>query len=270
MLRALVAAAPPLHTRPADRVPLPRGHPAWVPRLGTLGAAWQDGAMAGIHPPQGPPRRAAQGKGQAEGHAAGPAPRREPPAGAAPDAASLREAALAHLARFSSTEANLVRVLQRRIVGWAQRASREGQPAEAIAEQVARARDAAVEVARAMVAMGAVDDAAFAAARARRLSRAGRSRRAVAAHLAAKGVAPGTAGELLEAGAVDERTAALAHLRRRRQGPFAAPGAAADPALRLRALAGLARAGFPREVAEAALDTDPDEAESRLIAARRD
>ncbi|UFN47011.1 RecX family transcriptional regulator [Roseomonas sp. OT10] len=203
-----------------------------------------------------------------------PARRREPPAGPGPDAANLREAALAHLARFSSTEANLVRVLQRRIGRWAQRAAREGQPAEAVASQVARAREAAVEVARAMVAMGVVDDAAFAAARARRLSRAGRSRRAVAAHLAAKGVAPGTAGELLETGEVDELAAALAHLRRRRQGPFATaaatPADGGDPAARLRALAGLARAGFPREVAEAALDTDPDEAEARLIAARRD
>ena len=46
--------------------------------------------------------------------------------------------------------------------------------------------------------------AAFAAARARRLSRAGRSRRAVAAHLAGKGVAAETAGAALE----DSATAA--------------------------------------------------------------
>lgn len=210
------------------------------------------------------------------GSAVGPpqAPRRprEIPAGAAPDAASLREAALNHLARFASTESNLVRVLQRRIARWAQRAEREGQPSEEIARHVAAAREKAAQAARDMVSAGAVDDAAFAAARVRRLSRAGRSRRAVAAHLAGKGVAAETAGAALEDSATDELDAALAHLRRRRQGPFA-PGAAeepADEAARLKALGALARAGFPRDVAERALDLSPEEATERLLAARRD
>lgn len=202
------------------------------------------------------------------------APRRprEIPAGPAPDAASLREAALNHLARFASTESNLVRVLQRRIARWAQRAEREGQPSEEIARHVAAAREKAAQAARDMVSAGAVDDAAFAAARVRRLSRAGRSRRAVAAHLAGKGVAAETAGAALEDSATDELDAALAHLRRRRQGPFA-PGAAeepADEAARLKALGALARAGFPRDVAERALDLSPEEATERLLAARRD
>ena len=211
------------------------------------------------------------------GRTAGPsrAPRlpREIPAGPAPDAASLREAALNHLARFASTESNLVRVLQRRIARWAQRAEREGQPPEEVARHVAAAREKASQAARDMVSAGAVDDAAFAAARARRLSRAGRSRRAVAAHLAAKGVAAETAGMVLEESATDELDAALAHLRRRRQGPFA-PGAAqegaADEAARLKALGALARAGFPRDIAERALDLSPEEATDRLLAARRD
>ncbi|BFL64234.1 Regulatory protein recX [Roseomonas mucosa] len=210
------------------------------------------------------------------GSAVGPpqAPRRprEIPAGPAPDAASLREAALNHLARFASTESNLVRVLQRRIARWAQRAEREGQPSEEIARHVAAAREKAAQAARDMVSAGAVDDAAFAAARVRRLSRAGRSRRAVAAHLAGKGVAAETAGAALEDSATDELDAALAHLRRRRQGPFA-PGAAeepADEAARLKALGALARAGFPRDVAERALDLSPEEATERLLAARRD
>ncbi|MFT8244759.1 RecX family transcriptional regulator [Roseomonas sp. BN140053] len=194
--------------------------------------------------------------------------RRDIPAGPPPGGASLREAALNHLAKFSSTEANLVRVLGRRIARWAQRASAEGQPGEAVAAAVAAARAEAVTVARAMVSAGAVDDAAFAASRARRLSRAGRSRRAVAAHLAAKGVAPATAADTLEAAETDEVAAALAHLRRRRQGPFAVNPP--DDAARLKALGALARAGFPRDVAERALELDPEAAEARLIAARRD
>ena len=198
--------------------------------------------------------------------------RREMPAGPAPTAGSLREAAVNHLARFSSTEANLVRVLQRRIARWAQRAGRDAQPLEAVAAAVVRARADAAAVVRALVSAGAVDDAAFAAARARRLSRGGRSCRAVAAYLANKGVDPGTAARTLEETG-DEVLSALVQLRRRRRGPFerepAADGAAAAVA-RNRALGALARAGFPREVAEAALDTGAAEAEARILAARRD
>ncbi|RAI57629.1 RecX family transcriptional regulator [Roseicella frigidaeris] len=201
-------------------------------------------------------------------------PSRAPPrpAGPAPGEAGLREAALAHLARFAATEAGLRRVLQRRVDRWARRAEAEGRPAEEIAPQAAAARAAAAEVARAMVAAGAVDDAGFAAARARRLARAGRSRRAIAAHLGAKGVAAEAAAAALPDAAA-ELDAALAQCRRRRIGPFAAAPAPADPqaarAARRKALAALARAGFGREVAEAALAMDPDEAEARLLALRQ-
>ena len=197
--------------------------------------------------------------------------RRAPTAGPAPTEARLHEAALAHLARFAATEAGLARVLQRRVARWAQRAEREGMAAEAIAPVVAQGRAAALAVAKRMVALGTVDDAAFAAARARRLSRAGRSRRAIAAHLAAKGVAGETASGTLEAGATDEVAAALAQLRRRRQGPFdrdPPEEAEAARAARMKAMGALARAGFPREVAEAALEMGPAEAEARIIAAR--
>ncbi|MCB4820300.1 RecX family transcriptional regulator [Roseicella aerolata] len=200
-------------------------------------------------------------------------PRRAPrPAGPPPGEAALREAALAHLARFAATEAGLKRVLQRRVDRWARRAEAEGAAAEAIAPQAAAARAMAATVAKAMVAAGAVDDAAFAESRARRLARAGRSRRAIAAHLGAKGVAAETAAAALpEAGA--ELDAALAQCRRRRIGPFATQTPPGDPqaarAARLKSLAALARAGFGREVAEAALSMDPAEAEERLIALRQ-
>ncbi|SHI42260.1 regulatory protein [Roseomonas rosea] len=201
-----------------------------------------------------------------------PRERRQPSAGPAPTEARLQEAALNHLARFAATEAGLARVLQRRVARWAQRAEREGMEPEAVAPIVAAGRAAAVSVARRMVAAGAVDDAAFAAARARRLSRAGRSRRAIAAHLAAKGVGGEMASETLEEAGTDEVTAALAHLRRRRQGPFdpdPPEEAEAVRAARMKAMGALARAGFPREVAEAALDLDRAEAEARIIESRR-
>jgi regulatory protein len=201
-----------------------------------------------------------------------PRERRAPTAGPAPTEARLHEAALNHLARFAATEAGLARVLQRRVARWAQRAEREGMAPEAIAPIVAQGRAAALAVARRMVAAGTVDDAAFAAARTRRLARAGRSRRAIAAHLTSKGVGGEIASETLEEAATDEVTAALAHLRRRRQGPFdPAPPEETEAAraARMKALGSLARAGFPRDVAETALDFDPAEAEARIIESRR-
>jgi regulatory protein len=194
--------------------------------------------------------------------------RRAPrPAGNAPTPSRLREAALLHLARFAGTQAGLQRVLERRIDRWARAAEGEGQPREHIAAAAATARAAAAEVAAAMVQAGAVDDAAFAASRAKRLARTGRSRRAIAAHLAGKGVDAGTAAAALPEGDEAELDAALAYCRRRRVGPFAR--AAEDADARRKALAALARGGFGHGVARRALEMDPATAEDRLLAARR-
>lgn len=177
------------------------------------------------------------------------------PPGPAPDRHALHDAALRHLTRYAATEAGLVRVLDRRIARWAR-------DADAAAEDVAASRAAAREVARALAGSGAVDDAAFAAARTRRLLRAGRSRRAVAAHLIGKGVDKATAAASMPDDAA-EFLAAVAFMRRRRIGPFAA---APDPA---RELGALARAGFPRDVAERALGLDAEEAERLLLALKQ-
>jgi regulatory protein len=172
---------------------------------------------------------------------------------------------LAHLARFAATEAGLRRVLARRVDRWARAAEAEGQ--EDVARRAAAAKAAAATVAQRMVAQGAVDDAAFAESRARRLLRTGRSRRATLAHLREKGVDAETAAAAVPEGEEAELAAALAFCRRRRIGPFAT--AEATPEARLKALGALARAGFGRDVAGRALRMDPDEAETRLIAARQ-
>ncbi|WBV42636.1 regulatory protein RecX [Pseudoroseomonas cervicalis] len=207
----------------------------------------------------------AEGAARRGGRAARPSS--PPAAGRAPDAAALREAALAHLARFAATEAGLARVLLRRVDRWARRAEAEGQPPERIAAVVAPARAAVPEIARRLAAAGAVDDGAFAASRARRLAQSGRSTRAIRAHLAAKGVPAATAEGILEENPPDELAAALAQLRRRRAGPFAPEPP--SPEARLKALGALARAGFARDVAQRALDLPPEEAETRLLEARR-
>jgi len=187
------------------------------------------------------------------------------PAGAPPDAAKLREVAIAHLARFAATEAGLRRVLARRVDRWAREAGQQGQ--EDVAARATAARAIAAEVAKRLAAEGAVDDKAFAASRARRLLRGGRSRRATLAHLREKGVDAETATAALPEGAEAELDAALAFCRRRRIGPFAV--AEALPEARRKALGALARAGFGGAVAGRALRMDPAEAEARLIAARQ-
>lgn len=176
---------------------------------------------------------------------------------------ALRDAALAHLARFATTEAGLRRVLGNRIRRWARTAIEEGQDAEAIAAATATALTQAAAIAARMVQAGAVDDAIFAAARARRLSGSGRSARATLAHLASKGVAAETARAALDHEDMPgDAIAALILCRKRRFGPFAA--APPEAALRQKWLASLARAGFSGAIARAALEMSRAEAEARL------
>jgi regulatory protein len=188
-------------------------------------------------------------------------------AGPPPNAARLREAALAHLARFAATEAGLRRVLERRISRWARAAEAEGQPREVIAASAAALTADIASIAQSLVAAGAVNDAAFAESRARRLARSGHSRRAIAAHLAAKGIENETATAALPEGEEAELLAAIAFCRRRRIGPFAR--VAPDAPARMKALAALARGGFAQSVARRALAMEPDQAEEMRLAGRR-
>ena len=199
-------------------------------------------------------------------------PRRPPPPVPAtpPDAPALREAALAHLARYATTEARLRQVLTRRLDRWARRAA-ELQDSETIAAAIAAARPAIAAVVAALAAAGLLDDAAFAASRARGLRRAGRSRRAIEHHLIARGVAPVTARDSVAEDAEAELAAALLLARRRRLGPFrATPLPPGDPTAARRELAVLARAGFTESTARTALDYEPGAAEALVTRLRRE
>lgn len=192
-----------------------------------------------------------------------------------PDAASLREAALAHLARFATTEQGLRQVLDRRLRRWGVRASRAGLPNEDIESAIAALRPAIDGIVASMTDLGAVDDAGYARNRALSLTRTGRSRRAVEAHLANKGVDQDTTrealndslGERSDSSAQEaELAAALVLARKRRLGPFQRPDREEeDP---IKALGVFARNGFSRDVAQSVLDMDSDEAEDRIIAFR--
>ena len=183
-------------------------------------------------------------------------------AGPPPDEAALRQAALNHLARYSTTQAGLLRVLGRRVERWARAVAAAGgerPPREQMAAALAACRSAVATLASA----GAVNDAMFAAGRSRSLRRAGRSSRAIAAHLQAKGVA---AELIAPSDPAVELAAAVLYAGRRRMGPFRTPP---DPAQRPRDLARLARAGFPAAIASRLLGLPAEEAEALLLEARR-
>jgi regulatory protein len=172
---------------------------------------------------------------------------------APPDGAKLFEAALNHLARYAATEAGMARVLAQRLDRWARTHTTEDADAAEIAAAARRAKAAIPGVIARLQELGVLNDAAFAASRAKRLTREGKSRRATLAHLAAKGVrAPA-----LDDDPQRELAAACAYLRRRRAGPF-------GEAPELKILAAMARGGFSQDIVRRALRLDRDEAEELI------
>ena len=186
-------------------------------------------------------------------------PRNPPLPPKKPTEAALHEAALAYLARYAASEAGVIRVLDRRVGNWA-RSVPEIDP-----EEVAVCRAIVRKVAARLVQVGLINDTEFAALRARSLTRAGRSRRAVAAHLGAKGIDSDIVQAALPQDAEAELAACVVLVRKRRLGPYRRPEREPD---RMRELAVLARAGFSHHVAARALDMDAEAAEDLVIKLR--
>jgi regulatory protein len=177
------------------------------------------------------------------------------------DTALLEEWALFYLGRYASTAENLRQVLRRRV--------RRRLAAEGLADRESSA--AAEPLIDALVARyretGLVNDAAYAAGRARRGVARGRSLRQISAGLAAKGVGAADAAaaiaSLRDETADPDLAAAAAFARRRRLGPFRTDS---RPRERSPELAAFARAGFTRRTAEAVLAC-PDEAAVQTLLA---
>lgn len=188
--------------------------------------------------------------------------------GAAPTRASLHEAALAYLARGAATADSVRKTLERRAGNWARRATRAGRDAEAVAVDAAAARELIPAIVDRLREVGLVNDVTFAANRARRMSAGGRSRRAISAHLAQKGVDTATVREAVAHDASAELGAAIAFARKRRIGPFSKDEPLADREARRaaerKALGAMARAGFDFGVCERVLKMDRDDADQRL------
>ena len=164
---------------------------------------------------------------------------------------ALEQAAFAYLERYASSAENLRRVLMRRV----ERAAR----AEAITRDEGRPRSEAV-IAR-LEARRLLDDAAYAEARARSLSRQGRSQAGIIRRLAMKGVDAETVeaavGAVIEDGHSDLRAACVL-ARKRRLGPFRPKAERRER--RARDMAALGRAGFSFEIARRVVDAESIEA----------
>ena len=180
-----------------------------------------------------------------------------PSAAAAPvDRALLETWALSYLERYASSAENLRLVLERRVQ---RRLGSDGEDARGAGGLI----DALVARYR---ATGLLDDAAYAASRAKSGLARGRSPRRIAAGLAAKGVGAAVAAAALAAlgdGGNAELAAACAFARRRHLGPFRSDPAA-GPELR-RELAAFALAGFDRQTAEAVLACADEAAVAALL-----
>jgi regulatory protein len=176
-----------------------------------------------------------------------------------PDAAKLYEAALNHLARYAATEAGMAQVLSRKIDRWLRLYAGEDADPVLAAEATRGAKRAIPGVIAKLQAAGVLNDDAFAASRAKRLTREGKSRRGALAHLAAKGVASAVASKTLAEDPERELAAACAYLRRRRAGPF-------GDAPELKILGAMARAGFSQDIARRAMRLDREDAEDRIKA----
>jgi regulatory protein len=221
----------------------------------SCGAIWRGNVAVLTRLPGGVSRACGLWQHRVMAHAA----RKQPKPPALPTESLLHSTALHHLSRYGATQAGLLRVLDRRISRWA--ASEAGD-----ADGVSEARAAARRVVAELAASGAVDDAAFAQARSVSLRRAGKSARAIGAHLSSRGVPGEVADGLPKPGGEDEIAAAAIHMRRRRAGPFRT--AAEKPETARRELASLARAGFGHQVAAAARRLSAEEAEALIIAYR--
>jgi regulatory protein len=156
----------------------------------------------------------------------------------------LEQLALAYLNRFDVSESKLQKYLATKVHQGAANADAEIW----IAELIARYR-----------ASGLLDDARFARHTTEQLTARGKSSRAIAQKLAAKGVPSEIAEELLIARRHDdpgvELAAARTYVRKRRLGPYRSPDQRG--LYRQKDLAALARQGFSFDIARQALGPGP-------------
>ena len=156
------------------------------------------------------------------------------------DAAQLQELAVSYAARYATTAAKLRRYLERKLN---ERVWTPADPPDVVG------------LVSQIIALGYVNDRAYAASKQRDLTARGFGAGRVRGALSAAGVSRDDVSAVLtpeDGEAADPYAAAVAFARRRRFGPFAREGAA-DPARRNREMAAMARAGHDFGVARRVL-----------------
>lgn len=155
----------------------------------------------------------------------------------------LERAALHYLERYSSSEANLRRVLMRKVQNSCHHHGDDPASFAAILDAVIAGK----------VASGLIDDRRFAENRAASLERRGTSRRMIGAKLAAKGIGRAIIDDITAPrDAQDDLAAARIAARRKAVGPWRKRGSRAD--FRQKDIATLLRAGFALGIVLAVVD----------------
>lgn len=160
----------------------------------------------------------------------------------------LTRSALHYLERYASSEANLRKILHRKVLKACQALDRNPEDFDEMIDAV---------VAR-CAASGLVNDLTYAETKTAGLRRRGQSRRKIEAHLGAKGVDRQTIETVLSEDPGTDEDAAATFARRRRLGPFRK--SADREARRDKDLAAMCRAGFSFEIAKRVIDSEADDA----------
>ena len=161
----------------------------------------------------------------------------------------LDNAALYYVGRYASTSENLRRVLMRKVK----------KSAEAHGTDLREGAGFVDEIVARFQRSGLVNDAVFAASKARKMHERGKSERAIRSRLSGYGLGQGDADQALtsiqepgEGRGETELDAAWAHARRRKLGPYR--DADERRVRRDKDLGALGRAGFGYEVARRVVD----------------
>ncbi|WP_420332417.1 regulatory protein RecX [Roseibium sp.] len=158
----------------------------------------------------------------------------------------LTRSAVHYLERYSSSENNLRKVLERRVLKACRYHDRDPSDFAGMIDTVVRK----------CTGSGLVDDRTYAETKTASLRRRGGSRRKIEAQLAHKGVDRETIQSVLDDVSVSEEDAAGVYARRRRLGPFR--NDADRQARRERDLAAMCRAGFSFDIAVRVIDAADD------------
>lgn len=160
----------------------------------------------------------------------------------------LTRSAVHYLERYSSSQNNLRKVLERRILKACRHHGLDPADFSGMIDKVLKK----------FIDSGLVNDRTYAETKTASLRRRGGSRRKIEAQLAQKGVDRDTIRSVLDDGAGTEEEAAGAYARRRRLGPFR--NAADRAARREKDLAAMCRAGFSFDIAVRVIDAAEDDA----------